>query len=145
MLSHEILSQCVDASTGSTERLTFVSSGKGEVRRSKFRFINCYIAGCPGVLNIILLGVSWDLWWQIWDGVVRFWRKWQERGWQRVVGGRPSFQSASATNTTTTSLSTETIMCLSSWILCLLWVNKQLESMSTIIISQQRYAKMLVY
>ena len=28
--------------------------------------------------------------------------------------GRPSFQSASATNTTTTSLSTETIMCLSS-------------------------------
>ena len=144
MLSHEILSQCVDASTGSTERLTFVSSGKGEVRRSKFRFINCYIAGCSGELNIILLDVSWDLWWQIWDGVVRFWRKWQERGWQRVVGGRPSFQSASATNTTTTSLSRET-MCLSSWILCLLWVNKQLESMSTIIISQQRYAKMLVY
>ena len=144
MLSHEILSQCVDASTGSTERLTFVSSGKGEVRRSKFRFINCYVAGCSVELNIILLDVSWDLWWQIWDGVVRFWRKWQERGWQRVVGGRPSFQSASATNTTTTSLSRET-MCLSSWILCLLWVNKQLESMSTITISQQRYAKMLVY
>ena len=58
MLSHEILSQCVDASTGSTERLTFVSSGKGEVRRSKFRFINCYIADCSGVLNIILLDVS---------------------------------------------------------------------------------------
>ena len=53
MLSHEILSQCVDASTGSTERLTFVSSGKGEVRRSKFRFINCYFA----LVSLILF--SW--------------------------------------------------------------------------------------